>query len=183
MSRRIMAALVVLMASATGQADDFRVLADHSVDYPNISTFRIERVSIIRNHGDVSQASLDSLREVVRDYLLHEGLRESKAAADILVTVTAGVEVGLENREAQGIPYLEGNQWIILPREEKETDPVTPPRSARYGEGSLQIEIRDKGNRVIWRADIRDVVNLPLSRHDLARALDQVFSYYPPAPK
>lgn len=176
-------ALVAMMAAAAAQATDFRVMADHATDYDSIITFRIDRVSIIRNSGEVSQANLDSLREIVRGYLLREGLRESKEAADVLVTVTAGVEVGMQNRELQGMPYYEGSQWHILPREEKETDPVPPPLTERYGEGSLQIDIRGEDDRVIWRATLRDVVNLPVSRDDLARALDQVFAHYPPPPK
>lgn len=176
-------ALVAMMACAATQASDFRVMADHAAAYDSIISFRIDRVSIIRNNGNVSQADLDGLREIVRGYLLREGLRESKDAADVLVTVTTGVEVGMQNRELQGMPYYEGNQWHILPRDEKETDPVTAPTTERYGEGSLQIDIRGEDNRVIWRATMRDVVNLPLSRDDLARALDQVFAHYPPPPK
>ncbi len=176
-------ALVAMMACAATQASDFRIMADHAVDYDSILSFRIDRVSIIRNQGEVSQANLDGLREIVRGYLLREGLRESKDAADILVTVTAGVEAGLQNRDLQGMPYYEGNQWHILPREEKETDPVTSPTTGTVGEGSLQIDIRGEDNRVIWRATLRDVVNMPPSRDDLARALDQVFAHYPPPPK
>ena len=67
-----------------------------------------------------------------------------------------------------------------MPRDEKETEPVTAPITERFGEGSLQIDIRGKDNRVIWRANMRDVVNVPVSHDDLVRALDQVFAHYPP---
>lgn len=183
MIRFLMAAMLAGLVAATGHAADFRVLADHNTDFANISTFRIERVSIVRSGGEaVEQASLDGLRGVVREYLLREGLRESEEAADVLVTVTAGLQVGMQNRELQGMPYYEGDRWHILPREEKETDPVTPPKPEKYGQGSLQIDIRGADNKVVWRAYVHDVVNLPVSRDDLTRALDPVFAHYPPPP-
>ena len=180
MRRQIMLVLATMMACATAQASGFRVEADPATDFNNITTYRIDRISIIRSGGDVSAANLDSVRETVSDYLQREGLRESKEAPDVRVTITAGVEVGLQNRELQGMPYYEGNEWHILPRDEKETDPVTAPITERFGEGSLQIDIRNKDNRVVWRANMRDVVNVPVSHDDLVRALDQVFAHCPP---
>mgnify|MGYP006143857671 CR=1 FL=1 len=183
MSRPLMAAVLAGVLAQGAQAAEFRVLADHNTDFANISTFRIERVSIVRSAGEtVDASSLDGLRAVVREYLLREGLRESDEAADVLVTVTGGLQVGMQNRELQGMPYFEGDRWHILPREEAETDPVTSPAAERYGQGSLQIDIRAGDDRVIWRAHVRDVVNLPVSRDDLTRALDPVFAHYPPPP-
>lgn len=183
MIRFLTAAMMAGLVAATGHAADFRVLADHDTDFANISTFRIERVSIVRSGGDVvDTASLDGLRGVVREYLLREGLRESEESADVLVTVTGGLQIGMQNRELQGMPYYEGDRWHILPRDEKETDPVTPPTSERYGQGSLQIDIRGADNKVIWRAYVKEVVNLPVSRDDVTRALDPVFAHYPPPP-
>lgn len=182
--RRLGTFIGLLACMAGGaHAADFRVLADHTTDFANISTFRIERVSIVRTDGDaVEPANLEGLRSVVREYLLREGLRESEDAADVLVTVTGGVQVGLQNRELQGMPYFEGDRWHILPREEKETDPVTPPQQEKYGQGSLQIDMRGADNKVIWRAYVHEVVNLPFSRDDVTRALDPVFAHYPPPP-
>jgi hypothetical protein len=176
---RALMLMMVCWASQAG-ADDFKVMANHEADYASIISFRIDKVT---SSGGVSQANLDSLREMVKGYLLREGLRESKEVADVLVTVTTGVDVGMQNRELQGMPYYEGNQWHVLPRDEKETDPITAPMTERVGEGSLQIEMRNKNKQVIWQAIMRDVVNLPLSRDDLTRALDQVFAHYPPSPK
>lgn len=172
--------LMLACWAGTVGADDFKVMANHEVDFASIISFRIDNVT---SSGGVSQANLDGLREVVKGYLLREGLRESKEVADVAVMVTSGVDVGMQNRELQGMPYYEGNQWHVLPRDEKESDPITAPMSERVGSGSLQIEMRNKDKQVIWRAIMRDVVNLPVSRDDLTRALDQVFAHYPPPPK
>ena len=62
MRRQIVMALAALMTCATVQASDFRVMADPATDFNNITTYRIDRISIIRTGGDVSSASLDRQR-------------------------------------------------------------------------------------------------------------------------
>lgn len=182
--RQGMAALIVAFSSSVLAATDFKVMADYKTDFASINTFRIDSVSIVRDSGEtVSQANLDGLREVVREQLLKEGLKENDDAPDVLVKISAGLVVGMHNRETQDMPWFEGGSWHILPRDEKETDPVTPPATDHYGQGTLQIDIRGADDRVIWRAYIQDVVQLPVSRSSIARSLEQVFTHYPPPPQ
>jgi len=183
MIRFLTAAMMAGLVAATGHAADFRVLADHNTDFANISTFRIERVSIVRSGGDVvDTASLDGLRGVVREYLLREGLRESEESADVLVTVTGGLQIGMQNRELQGMPYYEGDRWHILPRDEKETDPVTPPNVGKIWPGQPADRHPRCGQQGDLARYVKEVVNLPVSRDDVTRALDPVFAHYPPPP-
>lgn len=184
MFRQIMAGALVVLASGALHAEEYKVLADRAVNFDTIKTFRVDRVTITRTSGaKVKQANIDGLRAITRAQLLKEGLQESNEAPDVMVTVTAGVDASLHTRETQGMPYFDGNQWQILPQEEQETDPTGKPKEVKYGQGTLQIDLRKRdGNKVVWRALIEDVVQLPVSKELVTKVVSNAFEQYPPPP-
>lgn len=183
MFRQIMAGALVVLASGALHAEEYKILADRSVSFDAIKTFRIDRVTITRTSGaKVKQANLDKLRAVIKEQLLEEGLTEVNEVPDVIVTVTAGVDASMVTRETQAMPYFDG-EWRVLPPEEKPTDPTGTPSEEKYGQATLQIDLRKSADKkVVWRALIEDVVQLPVSKEVVAKVLGKAFEQYPPPP-
>lgn len=177
--RLVSAAL--LLASSVSSATEFHVLADPDADFAGIGRFRVGKVTGVRDGGQaVPQATLDGLKGVVRSALIREGMKEDKDNPDIVVEVSAGIEVPLEARDTQDLPYFDGTRWQVLPREEADTAPVPAPKPARFGEGTLRIDLRRvRDGHVIWRGTIDDAVQIPLSLQQAARAVNLLITYYP----
>ncbi|HET8730903.1 MAG TPA: DUF4136 domain-containing protein [Moraxellaceae bacterium] len=170
-----------LLASAVSSATEFHVLADPGADFSGIRRFRIDKVVVTQDGGAaVPPATVEGLKGVVRSALIREGMKEDKDHPDIVVELSAGIEVPLEVRDTQDLPYFDGTKWQILPREEADTAPVPPPQPARFGDGTLRIDLRRvRDGHIIWRGTVDDAVQIPLSVQQAARAVDLLITYYP----
>lgn len=171
-----------LLATGLARATEYHVLADPDVNFADVDRFRIGQVTISRSGGaTVPPASVEGLREVVRNALLNEDLLEDKDRPDVTVEIRAGLEVPLESRDTQDMPYFDGATWQVLPREESESDPVPPAAPARFGQGTLRIDLRRvRDGRIIWRGTVEDAVQVPVSRQQATRAVELLMTHYPP---